>query len=297
MKQTKATGYLLALFGMLMLSFTLIALKFGLESFSPIVMSFGRVIPASIVAFAVLKISGAKLLPPREDLGRVLGLTIGVVIAFPVLTSFTVQHIHVGEAGVIQALSSLITATISIFYGHKHPGLRFWLASAVGTVAAMGFAVTRSAANSASGDLLWYSLMLLAVILWAWGQVTGGTLTGKHHSMHILAWAILIGTPINALVTITDLVANPITAWPTIGAWFGFLYVALVSMFLVFFVWYAAMGRIGVAKTSQFQLAQPVATLVFSIWLLGEVVPPSTWLFAAVIIAAVAWSQNAGRKS
>lgn len=280
-----------------MLSLTLIALKLGLESFSPIVMSFGRVIPASILAIVALKISGTKLLPPREDLPRVLGLTIGVVMAFPAITAFSLQHIHPGEAGVIGALGSIITAALSVLYGHKHPGRMFWIASSAGTIAAIGFALTRSADNPASGDLLWYSLMFVAVLLWCWGQVTGGTLTGKHHSIHILAWAILIGTPINALITGVDLVVHPITAWPTPMAWFGFLYVALVSMFLVFFVWYGAMDRIGMVKTSQLQLVQPVITLLISIWLFGEVVPPSTWLFAAAIIGAVAWTQSVGRKA
>ena len=279
-----------------MLSFTLIGLKLGLESFSPIVMSFGRVIPASIVAIIALKISGVRLLPPREDLGRVLGLTIGVVMAFPAITAFSLEHINPGEAGVIGALGSIITAALSVLYGHKHPGRMFWIASAAGTIAAIGFALTRSADNPAKGDLLWYSLMFVAVLLWCWGQVTGGTLTGKHHSIHILAWAILIGTPINALITAVDLVVHPITTWPTAQAWFGFLYVALVSMFLVFFVWYAAMDRIGMVKTSQLQLVQPIVTLVVSMILFGEVVPPSTWLFAALIIGAVAWTQSVGRK-
>lgn len=285
------------MFGMLMLSFTLIALKLGLESFSPIVMSFGRVIPASIVAVIALKLSGLKLLPPKKDLPRVLGLTIGVVMGFPALTSFTVQHISAGEAGVIGALGSIITASLSVIYGHKKPGRIFWIASVFGTLAAMGFAITRSATSAVSGDLLWYSLMLLAVFLWSWGQVTGATLTSKHRSIHILAWAILIGTPVNALITVTDLVAHPMTEWPTLSAWFGFLYVSLVSMFMVFLVWYAAMDRIGMARTSQFQLVQPVVTLLLGIWLLGEVVVPTTWIFAALIIAAVAWTQSAGRKS
>jgi drug/metabolite transporter (DMT)-like permease len=282
---------------MLMLSFTLIGLKLGLESFSPIVMSFGRVIPASILALVALKTSGVKLFPPREDLGRVLGLTIGVVMAFPAITAFSLEHISPGEAGVIGALGSIITAALSVLYGHKHPGRMFWIASAAGTVAAIGFAITRSADNPAQVDIVWYSLMFVAVLLWCWGQVTGGTLTGKHHSIHILAWAILIGTPINATITGLDLLLNPITTWPTAQAWFGFLYVSLISMFLVFFVWYAAMDRIGMVKTSQLQLVQPIVTLIVSMILFAEVVPFSTWLFAALIIAAVAWTQSVGRKS
>ncbi len=296
MKQSKLTGYLLAIAGMLMLSFTLIALKFGLESFSPIVMSLGRVIPASIVAVIALRTMRASLLPPKEDLVRVLGLTIGVVIAFPVITSYGLEHITPGQAGVLGALGPIITAALSVLYGHKHPGRIFWIASSLGTLSAIGFALTRSADDPGDGDLLWYGLMLLAVVLWCWGQVTGGTLTGKHHSIQILAWAILLGTPINAVIAGVDLWINPLTEWPTVSAWFGFLYVALVSMFLVFFVWYAAMDRIGMVKTSQLQLVQPIITLVLSIWLFGEQVAPSTWVFALLIMGAVAWTQSIRRR-
>ena len=296
MKQSKLVGYLFGVAGMLMLSFTLIALKFGLESFSPITMSLGRVFPAAIVAFIALRVSGAPLLPPKQDVVRVLGLTIGVVIAFPLITSYGLEHITPGQAGVLGALGPIITAALSVLYGHKHPGRVFWIASSMGTAAAIGFALTRSADNPGHGDLLWYGLMLLAVVLWCWGQVTGGTLTGKHHSIQILAWAILLGTPLNAIGAGVELWLNPITEWPTLNAWFGFLYVSLVSMFLVFFVWYAAMDRIGMVKTSQLQLVQPIITLVISIWLFGEVVAPSTWVFAVLIMAAVAWTQSIRRK-
>jgi drug/metabolite transporter (DMT)-like permease len=295
-KQTKTTGYLLAVAGMLMLSLTLIALKFGLESFSPITMSLGRVFPAAIVAIIALRSMRARLLPPKEDLGRVLGLTIGVVIAFPLITSYGLEHITPGQAGVLGALGPILTAALSVLYGHKHPGRMFWVASSLGTLSAIGFALTRSADNPGDGDLLWYGLMLLAVVLWCWGQVTGGTLTGKHHSIQILAWAILLGTPINALIAGVDLWINPLTEWPTLTAWFGFLYVALVSMFLVFFVWYAAMDRIGMVKTSQLQLAQPIVTLLISMWLFDEQVAPSTWVFALLIMGAVAWTQSIRRK-
>lgn len=296
MKQTKLTGYLLGVAGMLMLSLTLIALKFGLESFSPITMSLGRVFPAAIVSVIALRTMRARLLPPKEDLVRVLGLTIGVVIAFPGITSYGLEHITPGQAGVLGALGPIITAALSVLYGHKHPGRIFWIASSLGTLSAIGFALTRSADDPGDGDLLWYGLMLLAVVLWCWGQVTGGTLTGKHHSIQILAWAILLGTPINAVIAGVDLWINPLTKWPTVSAWFGFLYVALVSMFLVFFVWYAAMDRIGMVKTSQLQLAQPIVTLLVSMWLFGEQVAPSTWVFALLIMGAVAWTQSIRRR-
>jgi drug/metabolite transporter (DMT)-like permease len=140
--------------------------------------------------------------------------------------------------------------------------------------------------------------MLLAVVLWCWGQVTGGTLTGKHHSIQILAWAILLGTPLNAAIAGYDLmVANPMTVWPTWSAWFGFLFVAFMSMFLTFYIWYAAMDRIGAVKTTVLQLAQPIMTLLWGIWLIGEKASLDTWIAALVIMVAVGYTQRARRKT
>jgi drug/metabolite transporter (DMT)-like permease len=281
---------------MFFFSFTLVAVKLGLQSFTPTVMSFGRVIPVSIVCVIALKMSGKSLLPPREDLHRVLGLTIGVVIAFPAITSFSLQHVTAGEAGIIGALGPIIAAALAVLYGHQHPGKQFWYAATIGTLATIAFALTRGLGTGGAESLFWYAALLVSVSLWSWGQVTGGTLTNKHHSIHILAWAILLGTPINAAIAGYDLlVANPITAWPTLSAWFGYLFVSFISMFLAFFVWYAAMDRIGAVKTTVLQLAQPILTLIWGIWLLGEKASLDSWIAALVIVIAVGYTQRARR--
>lgn len=297
-KQSKVTGYILAAIGMLFFSFTLVAVKLGLESFTPTVMSFGRVIPVSLICLIALKMSGKSLLPPREDLNQVLAVTIGVVIAFPAITSFSLQHVTAGEAGIIGALGPIIAAALAVLYGHKHPGREFWFAAAIGTVATIVFALTRGLGQGGGELLFWYAALLVSVTLWSWGQVTGGTLSGKHHSIHVLAWAILLGTPLNAAVAGYDiLVVNPITHWPTLSAWIGFLFVSFISMFMAFYIWYAAMARIGVVKTTVLQLVQPILTLVWGIWLIKEEAKLDTWIAALVIIIAVGYTQRAGRRN
>lgn len=288
---------MLAAIGMLLFSFTLVAVKLGLESFTPTVMSFGRVIPVSIVCLIALKVSGKKLLPPKEDLAKVLALTIGVVISFPAITSFSLQHVTAGEAGIIGALGPIIAAALAVFYGHKHPGKQFWFAAAIGTMATIVFALTRGLGSGGGELLFWYAALLVSVALWSWGQVTGGTLAGKHHSIHVLAWAILLGTPLNAIIAGYDLlIANPLTEWPTPSALFGYIFVSFMSMFLAFYIWYAAMARIGVVKTTVLQLIQPILTLIWGIWLVGEQAKLDTWIAAIVIMVAVGYTQRAGRR-
>jgi len=76
------------------------------------------------------------------------------------------------------------------------------------------------------------------------------------------------------------------------GAWAGFAYVSLVSMFLGFFAWYAGLARGGVAKIGQVQLAQPVLTLAVAAALLGERVDLATIIASLAVLASVAGIQR-----
>ncbi|MEY4639485.1 MAG: hypothetical protein RLY13_483 [Actinomycetota bacterium] len=293
MQSRKAIGYIYATIGMIAFSFTFIGVRLGFESFSPVIVSFGRVIPVALFAFLALKASGAKILPAKEDLPKVIGVAIGVVIGFPALTTLSLQHVPAGESGVIIALAPIASAIIGVIYGHKHPGLMFWVASILGTIAAIAFAFSRSKTFGGSDSIIWYLVLLLAVIVSSWGHVTGATLAAKHKSFQVISWGILIALPLNLPIALWDLlVANPMTEWPTPAALFGYLYVSFFSMFLGFFLWYAGMERVGVAKTSQLQLAQPVFTLLWAIIFLAESVGPDTWVAAAAIVAAVGWTQR-----
>ena len=69
--------------------------------------------------------------------------------------------------------------------------------------------------------------------------------------------------------------------------WLAFGYVTLFSQFIGFFAWYAGLAMGGIARVGQVQLLQIFFTIAFSALLFGETVTPSTWLFAAAVIATV----------
>ena len=83
----------------------------------------------------------------------------------------------------------------------------------------------------------------------------------------------------------TQHVAHP--APLALRTWLAFGYVTLFSQFIGFFAWYAGLAMGGIARVGQVQLLQIFFTIAFSALLFGEVVTPSTWLFAAAVIATV----------
>ena len=77
-----------------------------------------------------------------------------------------------------------------------------------------------------------------------------------------------------------------------VGAWLGFAYVALISMFAGFVAWYRGLALGGAARVGQLQLAQPVLTLAWSAMLLGEQVGAATLVAALGVVGSVALTQR-----
>jgi drug/metabolite transporter (DMT)-like permease len=80
---------------------------------------------------------------------------------------------------------------------------------------------------------------------------------------------------------------------PDPSALAGFAYAGLVSMFLGFMPWYAGLARGGIARAGQTQLLQPLLTLVWAWWLLGERFGLATLAGALAVLGCVAVTQRA----
>ena len=89
--------------------------------------------------------------------------------------------------------------------------------------------------------------------------------------------------PITLPVMLWDLPTGPIHT----GAWLGFAYVALFSMWIGFFAWYRGLALGGTVRVSQVQLVQPFLSMLFSVPLLGESLDGLTVGFALAVVAIV----------
>jgi drug/metabolite transporter (DMT)-like permease len=102
----------------------------------------------------------------------------------------------------------------------------------------------------------------------------------------------MISIPIQLPGVLIDLSVNPITEWPTVTAWVGFLYASLFSIIIGNFMMNHGLYKIGLVRGAQLQLIQPIVTMILAIVVLHQGVSALTWATAAVILASVAWSQR-----
>lgn len=276
---------LLGALGVLCFSFTLPATRVAVPVFGGKVVGLGRALVAAILAGALLTVRHEPL-PERRYWGRLALVAAGVVVGFPLFTSIALHHLTAVHSAVIVGMLPAATAVLSVLRGGERPSLGFWLASLFGLIAVLGFAAVQGAGRPQPAD----ALVLIAVLLGALGYAEGGALARDIGGWRVISWALVLAAPFLIPVVAFSLLQHPVR--PTSGAWLGFGYVAVGSMFLGFLPWYRALALGGVARISQLQLAQPILTLLWSALLLGEHLDLITILAAVLVLLSVAVSQR-----
>jgi drug/metabolite transporter (DMT)-like permease len=199
------------------------------------------------------------------------------------LTTQTSAH-----GAVVNTVLPAMTAIFAVLRAGERPPILFWIASTGGMLAVLAFLITSGAVRGSlsAADVFF----LAAVVLCGLGYAEGGVLARELGGARTICWALLVALPVTAPVTIAVALTHPPQAGA--AAWSAFGYVTVISMFLGFFAWYAGLARGGIAKVGQVQLAQPLLTLIWSGWLLGEAITPATVAAAVAVLACVVLIQR-----
>jgi drug/metabolite transporter (DMT)-like permease len=277
-------GLALGALGILGFSFSLPATKLAVADLDPWFVAFGRAVVAGLLALAVLRLGRAPR-PAAAHWRRLALVAGGVVVGFPLLTSLALRELPAAHAIVTIGLLPAATAVAAVLRAGERPALAFWLAAGAGTAAVVAFAVAGGASGLATADL-W---LLGAVAVCGVGYAEGAVVARELGGARTICWALVLALPLT--VPVAALSANGLEAGTE--AWLGFAYVALVSMFLGFFAWYAGLARGGVARIGQVQLAQPVLSLGWAALVLGEAVSGAEAITAAGVLACVVATQRA----
>ena len=280
---TPRAGLLWGLVGVVLFSFTLPFTRVAVSGLSPLFIGAGRAVIAAALAAAALAILRQHL-PSRIQWGRLAIVAGGVVVGFPLLTSYALTQVPASHGAVVIAILPAATAVMAVLRGRERPPLTFWIFAALGAVVALAFA---SIQGGGIAHLGWPDLLLFgAVIAAAIGYAEGGLLSRELGSWQTVSWALVLAAPLMVVLTVISLVVEPPHA--TLIEWSAFAYVAVISMFLAFFAWYRGLAIGPMAQVSQVQLIQPVLTILWSALLLREALTVPTVLGGVAVIACAA---------
>lgn len=290
---SRHTGLWWGLVGVVAFSFTLPFTRVAVGGLSPLLIGSGRAVVAAALAILALAATRQHWPTARQWL-RLSIVAGGVVVGFPMLTSFALTTAPASHGAVVVGLLPAATAAIAVLRTSERPQRSFWLYAGLGAVAVVVFA---SLQNGGLGTLHWSDLLLFgAVLAAAIGYAEGGLLARELGSWQTVSWALVLAAPLMLVLSLVSLAEQPpVDATPV--EWLAFAYLAVVSMFLGFFAWYRGLAIGPMAQVSQVQLVQPVLNILWAALLLHEPLGWATILggLAVVACAALAVRTRSGR--
>ncbi len=271
--------------GVLAFSFTVPFTRVAVGGLSPLFIGSGRAVLAAILAIAALTLTRQRL-PRGVQWVRLAVVAGGVVVGFPLLTSFALASVPASHGAVVIALLPAATAVMAVIRGRERPPRSFWIMAATGAVVTIAFA---SLQGGGIGEVGWADLLLFgAVIAAAIGYTEGGLLARELGAWQTVSFALVVAAPVMLVLTAVAWAQHPPAA--TGVQWAAFAYLGVVSMFLGFFAWYRGLAIGPLAQVSQVQLVQPVLSIGWAAVILHEQLTVATAVggLAVVVCAGVA---------
>jgi len=278
-------GTALAALAVLSFSLSFPATVWALDGFGPWTATGLRGVLAAVVAAVCLTVRRVPLPARRHRLG-LLAVAGGCVMGFPLLTTLALQTSSTAHSAVVIGILPLATAAFSAVRSGARPSRTFWCAALTGAAAVLVFTVQQSRGGPSRADLCLFGALLVC----AAGYAEGGRLARELPGWQVIAWGVLAALPVTVLTTVLALPSEPVHL--TAHAVSGLAYLAVVSQFGGFVLWYRGMAAIGVPKASQLQLAQPLLTLVWAALVLGEQPSAAAPVTALAVLGCIAVTQR-----
>ncbi|WP_448810000.1 DMT family transporter [Agromyces bauzanensis] len=268
------------LLGVTAFSFTVPFTRIAVGGLSPLFIGSARAVIAAVLAVVALTLTRQHW-PNRLQWARLAIVAGGVVVGFPLLTSFALTTAPASHGAVVIGLLPAVTAVMAVIRTRERPAGLFWVFAALGAVAAVVFASLQSGGLGRlhQSDLLLFGAVIAAAI----GYAEGGLLARELGSWQTVSWALVLAAPLMIALAAISILQEAPAGTPV--QWSALAYLAVVSMFLGFFAWYRGLAIGPMAQVSQVQLVQPVMTILWAAVILGEQLTWPTVLGGVAVIA------------
>jgi drug/metabolite transporter (DMT)-like permease len=287
LNRVQRLGFVYAFTGVLLFSASLPFTKMALRSFDPLFTAFARPLIACTLAIPLMLTKKVEPLP-RKLWRPMIFTTLGAVFGWPILIALALQRSTSAHIAVIAAVMPLVTALIAVLKFRRKVSNQFWIASSLGTLLLVLFALSRGGAKGENGiaDLL----TIGAVLASSYCYVEGAGLTSHMPGWQVISWIVIFGAPLSLIGAIATYLHTHHSYSFHLNALVGLLAIGYSSMYLGFFAWYRGLKDLGVTHGSQVQQMQAIMTLGWSALFLHEHISFSTVVAAIGIVLCVLWA-------
>ena len=282
-------AYFLGMLAVIGFGGTLPVTKIALQDFSPEFITFARSMIAAFLAILVLLIFKKKLRHENDLQIFIAGLLL--IFGFPGLMAFAMQTVPASHGGVVLGFLPLTTAIIARLITEEKPTPRFWFLSLTGCLIVIFYTYYKTDETGQAGISTGDFYLVLAGLCASGGYVLFGKLSRKTAGWEITSRSLILNLPLICLGFWWTFETEYLM--PSMNGFTALLYVSIVSMFLAFFLWNAALAMGGIARIGQLQLLQTFATLFLAALFLNEQIDFITIMTAIIITAIIAISRKA----
>jgi len=270
----------LGMLGVAGFSLTLPATRIAVVDLDPTFVGLGRAMIAATLAGIALVVARTPM-PVGKQWLRLGGTALGVVVGFPLLSTWAMTMVPVAHGAVVVGLVPLATALFGAWLDGERPRPIFWISTLVGSLTIAFVSLSSGGGSFQTGDFL----LVGAVIAAGFGYAEGARLSRELGAWQTISWALVLSAPLLLLPVLATMPHNLASVgWQSLG---GLFYVGVVSMFLAFIVWYKGLALGGIARVGRLQLLQPFLTMLAAAMLLQERVSWLEVLAAAVVVVCV----------
>jgi drug/metabolite transporter (DMT)-like permease len=220
----------------------------------------------------------------RADWLQLVGLGFVGHFLYQMLFIGGLARTSVANSSLLLATTPVVIAIASAALGRETIGRWHWIGGAI-SLTGIYLVVGRGA--GLSSDTLTGDLMVAGgVACWTVYTLGAGRLMERHSPLGVTGLSMIIGTAFY-LPVMAPRIAS--VEWSALSAatWIKILYSALFALVVAYMIWYAAVQRIGNARTSVYSNTIPIFALaVAAIWL-GEPLGAGKLVGAALVLAGV----------
>jgi len=263
-------------------------IKIGLENVPPVLFGTLRyVIAVPLFLLLSLVLYGKKLFSIRDDIPLFIALGLVGVTMPTVLQNYGMMHTTAYMSSILQSTGPVFTVLLAAYFLKEK---LTWYKTAGTIIASAGTYLALDIHFSSLGSSVGNALVLLSAVSYAVGGIIAKTCLNRGYKpVQILMLSSLFGTAV--LIVVTPFSGN-ISLGFSAETWGLILFLAVVSTFLPYTLWYAAMEKTELSRLSFFVYLIPVFATIFSYFMIGERITWLAVLAAAIIITGITIAQT-----
>ena len=221
----------------------------------------------------------------RRDILALMGLGLVGHFGYQLFFVGGVARTSVANSSLIIGATPVFVAIVSAALGKERVSWMHWLGAAV---SASGIWMVVGMGARLGGDTLTGDLMILgSVACWTTYTVGASSLLKRHSPLFVTGTSMAMGAIPYVLVTLPEMSRvdwSRVSAW----TWWALVFSSLLALCVAYLIWYAAVQKIGMARTSIYSNLVPISAMTFAVLWLGEAITSQQILGAALVLGGVA---------